>query len=82
MRTAAIAAGITGQEDLVLAFEVLGQRGAIVGAFGRGDLIGIAFGRSLLRPGSRFAFAPRQPLRFCAPAAASISVSSCRSNAS
>ena len=49
--TAAIAAGITGQEYLFLAFKVVGQRCAIVGAFGRGDLIGIAFGRSLLRLG-------------------------------
>jgi len=48
-RTTTVAAGVAGRQYLFLAFEVVRQRCAIVGALGRGDLIGIAFGRVLLR---------------------------------
>ncbi|WP_231579648.1 hypothetical protein, partial [Pseudorhodobacter antarcticus] len=44
----AIAAGVTRRQDFFLTLKMIGQRCAIVGAFGRSPLIRISFGGCLL----------------------------------
>ena len=55
-RTAAIAAGITRRQDFFLAFKVIGQRRAIMGALGGKVFVGVGCWRRLfrLRGGSNF----------------------------